>query len=291
MKKWLIRISIILVVLAAVGGGVYYKTMRDMGFFREPVYETVRPDIPPLKRPAIFVFSKTNGFIHKDAIPAAQQMLRRLAEAQGWTLYFSDNGAVHNDEDLAKFDAIVWNNVSGDVLTADQRVALQRYIENGGGFVGLHASGGDPEYKWSWYPERIIGAQFIGHPMHPQFQRATLHVEAPRDEIMQGGGDNWTREDEWYSFASSPRRAGVQVLATLDERTYSPEFFGRSIRMGDDHPIIWKHCLQKGRVFYSALGHTAATYDEPRYISIVQHAVAWAAGLEGSGCAVNAANR
>jgi type 1 glutamine amidotransferase len=284
MKKWLVRIAIVLVVCAAIGGGTYYKQMRDMGFFRTPVYETVRPEIPALQRPAVLVFSKTNGFIHKDAIPVAKEMLKGLAAGEHWNIYLTGSGAVHNKEDLAKFDVIVWNNVSGDVLTTDQRAALQHYIEDGGGFVGLHATGGDPHYEWPWYPQTLLKAQFIGHPMHPQYQMATIRIEDRQDPIVQGLGESWSREDEWYSFEKSPRDAGVHVLATLDENSYSPEFFGKSLRMGADHPIIWKHCVNNGRVFYSALGHTADTYQDEKYKALVARAVAWAGGREGTRC-------
>jgi type 1 glutamine amidotransferase len=284
MKKWILRILIALVVIAAAAGGWYYKSMRDMGFFRTPVYETARPDVPALAHPAVLVFSKTNSFIHKDAIPAATLMLEQLAKQNGWSIYFSGSGAVHNAEDLAKFDVIVWNNVSGDVLTPDQRTALQNYLQNGGGFVGIHATGGDRSYDWAWHPETLIGAQFIGHPMDPQFQTATIHIEDQNDPIMQGLGATWSREDEWYSFDRSVRDKGFRVLATLDESTYSPKVYGKSLAMGADHPIIWKHCIKNGRAFYSALGHTAATYSEPKYQTLITHAIAWGAGLEGDKC-------
>jgi uncharacterized protein len=49
-----------------------------------------------------------------------------------------------NAADLKRFDAVVWNNVSGDVLTIPQRSDFKAYIENGGGFAGFHGSAGDP---------------------------------------------------------------------------------------------------------------------------------------------------
>jgi type 1 glutamine amidotransferase len=284
MKKWL-KVLLILLLIVLAGAALFYKTMRAEGFFRTPIYETERPALPALQRPALLLFSKTNGYIHRDAIPAAQATFRRIAEQRGWSLYLTDSSAIYNAEDLAKFDAVIWNNVSGDVLSADQRAALQTYIENGGGFVGIHGSGGDREYSWVWYPQTLLKAQFIGHPMNPQFQRATLHIERNDDPIVQGLGSTWTHEDEWYSFAQSPRAPDVQILATVDESTYKPEIFGFSLRMGADHPVIWKHCVQSGRVFYSALGHTAAAYADAQYRSVLEHATAWAAGLEGESCA------
>jgi type 1 glutamine amidotransferase len=289
MKKWFLRILLGLAVIAVVCGALYYLVMRELGFYRTPVYETVAPTLPTLPRPAVLVFSKTNGYIHKEALPAAKILLQQLANKRGWSLFLTDNSAIYNAADLAKFDVVIWNNVSGDVLSNEQRSALQHYLENGGGFVGLHGAGGDPRYAWSWYPTHALKAQFIGHPLHPQFQQATMHIEDRNDSIMQGlliqePGATWQREDEWYSFAQSPRLAGVHVLATIDENSYQPEIFGKSIRMGADHPIIWKHCVENGRIFYSALGHSAETYREPNYQLVLEHAIAWAAGLEGTLC-------
>lgn len=283
MKKWL-RILLVLLFVLLAGAALLYNAMRAEGFFRAPSYETERPTLPPLARPALLLFSKTNGYIHRDAIPAAQKAFRQIAAQRGWSVYLTDSSAIYNAEDLAKFDAVIWNNVTGDVLSTEQRAALQNYIENGGGFVGVHGAGGDREYAWSWYPQTLLKAQFIGHPMNPQFQRATLHIEHRDDPIVQALDATWSFEDEWYSFEQSPRTAGVQVLATVDENSYKPEVFGFSLRMGADHPVIWKHCLQGGRVFYSALGHTAAAYADDKYRSVLEHATAWAAGLEGEPC-------
>lgn len=284
MKKWLLRIVVGLVLLALAGGGLFYAGLRSQGFFRAPSYETERPALPALPRPAVLLFSKTNGYIHKEALPAAAAAFRDIAAQRGWSLFATDSSAIYNAEDLARFDAVIWNNVSGDVLSPDQRAALQHFIENGGGFVGVHGAGGDRDYAWSWYPRTLLKAQFIGHPLHPQFQRATLHIENGDDPIVQGLGSTWTREDEWYSFEKSPRADGVTVLATIDEATYKPAIFSLSLRMGADHPVIWKHCVGRGRVFYSALGHTAQSYAEPDYRRVLEHAVAWAARVEGDDC-------
>jgi uncharacterized protein len=286
MKKWLLRISLGIILVAGSLGAIYYQNMRDIGFFREPVFETERPRLPPLQHPAILVFSKTNSFIHKDAIPAAKTEIQRLAKVNGWTVYLTDSGAIHNPEDLSKFAAIIWNNVTGDVLTEPQRSAFQRYIELGGGFVALHGAGdGSVGETWSWYTDNLIGAKFIGHPMKQQFQVATVIMEDRTDPISASVEEKWSRSDEWYSFSGSPREKGFHILATLDESTYSPDgLWGKSLRMGKDHPIIWKRCVGRGRVFYSAIGHTAGSYQEPEYQAVLSHAIAWAAGLEGTSC-------
>ena len=56
--------------------------------------------------------------------------------------------------------------------------------------------------------------------------------------------------------------------------------------MGADHPMVWTHCVGKGRVFYSAIGHPAASYtDEPLHLVMLENAMAWALGKNGGpGC-------
>ena len=285
MKKWLFRIGMVLLVLALLFAAFAYYQMRSRGFWRVPVYESQPPQVPVLRRPAVLVFSKTNSFIHTEAIPAAEALFRQLGEKNGWSVYVTENGAIHNPEDLGKFDTLVWNNVTGNVLTDNQRKALVNYLENGGGWIGIHGAGDDSaEADWLWYREHLIGATFIGHPMNPQFQQATIRIEAPDDFVVSHLGDTWVRTDEWYSFDSSPRDKGMQILGNLDESTYSPVYFKDDIRMGDDHPIIWKNCVNRGRIFYSALGHTADSYAEPRHIKMLERAVLWTTGIEGEAC-------
>jgi type 1 glutamine amidotransferase len=269
------------VILAAVYAGISIHRV----YYGKHVYETVPPHLPAqLGQPAILVFSKTNGFRQDDAVRGANAALAAIAKERGWSTFFTENGAVFNRADLSRFQATVWNNTSGDVLTPGQKQDFRGYIENGGGFVGIHGAGGDPRYEWRWYVEVLIGTQFKGHPLNPQFQRATIRIEDPNDIAVRDLPREWSREDEWYSFEYSPRSRGVRVLATIDERTYRPKMLWKDISMGTEHPIIWKHCVGKGRAFYSALGHPASTYQEPLHLKELEGAIAWAAGVAGDGC-------
>lgn len=237
-----------------------------------------------LRHPAILVFSKTAGFRHKEAIPAANALFEGFAKEKGWGFVQTEDAAAFTPENLARFDAVVFNNVSGNVFDESQRAALKSYLEQGGGFVGIHGTGGDPAYAWRWYVDELIGAQFIGHPMNPQFQEATIHVEDRKHPATKGLPKDWVRTEEWYSFAKSARKPGFTILATLDEKTYSPKLGPKDLSMGADHPIAWSHCVGSGRAFYSALGHRAEAYAEPEYRRMLLGATRWALRQEGSGC-------
>ncbi len=264
------------------GFEAYRRIAPAMGWV-PPVVDTVPPELPPGFGDAglsILLFSKTSGFRHEEAIPAAGGSVDALAARIVWEVFATENAAVFNDEQLARFDVVFGNNTTGPNWSEEQKAAFVRWIERGGGFVGVHGAAGTRFRYWDWYTDALLGgARFIGHPMRPQFREATVIVEDPRHPAMAHFGARFTHTDEWYSFESSPREAGSHVLATLDESTYDP---GEDLSMGDDHPIIWIACPGRGRSFYSALGHQARTYDRPEHEKMLEAAIRWAADRGGA---------
>jgi type 1 glutamine amidotransferase len=260
-------------------------------FFPSHAHETVPPELPAdLPAPALLVFTKTNGFRHEEAIPVGVAKIEEIARRRGWSVFHTENGAVFGEAQLQRFQATVWHQVSGDVLDEAQRAALKRFLEAGGGWVGIHGAGGDRSYDWPWYVEELVGAQFIGHTMGPQFQTATWLNEDRSHPASARLPEQWQHEEEIYSFARSVRPlAGFRVLVSVDEATYSPRekilWMDRDLAMAaGDHPMVWHHCVGRGRALYSALGHQAKSYAEPEMEALLEGAMAWALRLEGEGC-------
>lgn len=297
-KRIVLWLLAALLALFALAVALNWTLVQRVALGGLKVYETAPPALPAeIARPAILVFSKTNGFRHEEAIPAANALFANLAKEQGWGYFQTENGAAFSPAILARFDAVVFNNVSGDVFTPDQRAAFKAWLEGGGGFVGIHGAGGDMTYDWRWYVEDVIGAQFAQHTMNPQFQAATVNVEDAAHPATAGLPASWQRTEEIYSFEKSPRAKGYGILVTVDEKTYKPEgMFGADLRMGADHPMVWWHCIgaegsKRGRVLYSAFGHRAEAYAEPEYRRLLSNALGWAARQQGSECDAPAAAR
>jgi type 1 glutamine amidotransferase len=242
-------------------------------------YDHARPALPkPDRHPAILVFEKFNGYREDESVAAAHKALADMAKRRGWAITFTDNGAAFNREQLRGYEAVVWNNVSGDALTLAQRAAFQNYLAGGAGFVGIHGAAGDFTYLWPWYRDALIGATFIGHTLGPQFRAARVIV-GDRNGITAGLPDSWTMTEEWYSFAAPPV-AGARILARLDEGTYAP---GPLLAMGD-HPIAWARCVGDARSFYTAIGHRPESYSEPNSLRLLEQGIAWAAGQGDTHC-------
>jgi len=249
-------------------------------------YDDDRPSfVMPSGKPRILLFEKITGFRDGPSVDAAHAAFLAMGARKGWAIVTSDQGGAFAPAVLRKFDVVIWNNISGDVLTLSQRRAFQQWLEHGGAFVGVHGTAGDPVYFWDWYVDTLLGARFIGHPMAPQFQDARVVIEDRAHPAARGLPAEWVMKDEWYSFRPGARASGSHVIATLDEQSYSPVgMAGQNLRMGD-HPIAWTRCIGKGRMFYSAIGHRPETYAEPNYVTMLESAVAWAAESGRAECA------
>lgn len=215
---------------------------------------------------SVLVFSKTNGYRH-EAIPDGIQMIKALGREHGFDVTTTEDSTVFRPDRLSAFDVVVFLNTSGNIVDPKGQKAFRRFIRNGGGYVGIHSASAG-EYNWNWYG-RLVGAFFDDHP---KIQEATVRVEDPSHLSTRMLPNEWTRRDEWYNFRSNPR-GSVQVLLTLDESTY------QGGTMGADHPIAWYHEFNGGRSWYTALGHTKASYDSPRYRQHVLGGLRWAAGI------------
>jgi len=251
---------------------------QQAGFVQNASYDSEPPELPADFKPGgVLIFSKTNGFRDEPAIQASNAALAAIATMRGWPSFVTENGAVMNAAQLAKFKLVVWSNASGDVLTEEQRAAFKTWVEQGGAYLGIHGAGGDPVVStghtsladWKWYVDTLVGAQFV---VHSSIMPGDIHIEDAKSPITKGLPAVWHRSEEWYAFEKSPRNTpGFHILATVDEKSYTP---GRAT-MPEDHPLVWWHCVEKGRSVYSALGHAAIFYSEPLMIHLLDNAMGW----------------
>lgn len=216
---------------------------------------------------SILVFSKTNGYRHA-SIPSGIDALKELGDKHGFRVEATEDSTTFRPDRLAEFDVVVFLNTSGNVLGSAGQEALRTFVEQGGGFVGVHAAS-DTEFNWPWYG-RLVGAYFDGHP---DVQEATVRVEDATHPSTSMLPPEWSRRDEWYNFNTNPRDS-VQVLLTLDEATYEGG------TMGDDHPIAWCHTQEEGRAWYTAGGHTKAAYRASLFRQHLLGGLRWAAGTD-----------
>ncbi len=218
----------------------------------------------------VLVFSKTAAFRH-ESIDAGKKSLATMAGERGFGVSFTEDAGQFSEANLKKYNTIVFLNTTGDVLNNEQQAAFERYIQAGGGYVGIHAAT-DTEYEWPWYGQ-LAGAYFLDHPMTPSnVQKGKFMVTQKNHWATQGMPDTFERADEFYSFKNiSP---SINVVVAIDEKSYiggkNPDF----------HPISWYQEFDGGRSFYTAMGHTDETFSEPLFLNHLWAGIRYAAGGE-----------
>ena len=216
-------------------------------------------------KPRVLVFSKTAGF-HHASIPAGVAAVQKLGRENGFDVDTTKNAAILNEDSLKKYAAVVFLNTTGNVLDYRQEAAFERYIQSGGGFVGVHAAT-DTEYDWGWYG-RLVGAYFNGHPKP---QQAKFIIQDRKFPATQFFTDTvWQRTDELYNYKKL--NPAIHVLITIDESSYEGGTNGAF------HPMSWYHEYDGGRAFYTELGHTDESYTEVNYLKHLLGGIQYAIG-------------
>lgn len=200
----------------------------------------------------VLVFSKTAGYRHS-SIEAGIEFFKSIAEKENINFTFSENAEDINEENLKKMHAVVFLNTTGNILNDRQQPDFERYIQAGGGFMGVHAAT-DTEYEWPWY-NRLIGAWFASHPggAVSNVQKGKMTVEIKNHPSTKHLPATFERADEFYDFRSLQKDL-IQTLITVDEKSYQQG------KMGDFHPMSWYHEFDGGKVFYTNFGHVESTF-------------------------------
>jgi type 1 glutamine amidotransferase len=214
--------------------------------------------------PRVLVFSKTKGFRH-DSIETAVKALTEEGRTKGYTVTATEDAEAFTDANLKNFDVIAFALTTGDVLDASQQTAMENFVNQGKGWVGIH-SASDTEYDWPWYAD-LVGAYFKSHP--PGGQKLNVKVENRGHLSSNALPTNWLRADEWYDWRANPR-GKVTVLTSIDETQYKKE-------PAQDHPISWYHYVGKGRAWYTEMGHFKESYKEPEFLNHISGGIIWAA--------------
>src|SRR6476660_10082904 len=107
------------------------------------------------------------GYVH-DNIAASVAAIKKIGAEKGITVDVSDDPTSFTDANLKQYSALVFSNSNNEAFATDaQREAFKRYIQSGGGFVGIHsASGSQRDWPYFW---SVLGGKFLVHPKMQKF--------------------------------------------------------------------------------------------------------------------------
>jgi cytochrome c len=219
------------------------------------------------KETRVLVFSKTAGFRHQ-SIEEGIAAIQKLGQQHGFLVDTTEDASNFTEENLQRYQAVIFLNTTGDVLNGEQQNDFERFVQAGGGFVGVHAAA-DTEYGWPWYG-KLVGAYFESHPNGPNVRKGVFQVVDKGHPATDSLPERWEREDEFYNFKKiSP---DIKVLVKIDEKSY------QGGTNGDNHPMSWYQEFDGGRAFYTSLGHTDESFSEPLYLKHLWGGISYVLG-------------
>ncbi|KAF9466526.1 class I glutamine amidotransferase-like protein [Collybia nuda] len=219
----------------------------------------------------VLIYSATAGFRH-DSIPTAIESLKNKAASANIIFDATEDKTQFRDNILDRYDAIMFL-----ILDDDGKAAFQKYLNNGGNFMGVH-SASDCLVNTTFYGQEV-GAYF---DYHADLQHAIVDVIDSSHPSTSKLPAEWKVQDEMYNFKSDPRTLGAKVVLAADESSYIDKGI-RKFDQGTPHPIAWFQSQgagagsaeNAGRSFYTSLGHLNETWQDDLFLSHVLGGLSW----------------
>jgi type 1 glutamine amidotransferase len=220
---------------------------------------------------SILYFTCSAGYRH-DVIPLSRTIVTRIGrDSGGFEVTASEDTSEFSNQNLERYAAVMFYTSGELPMNGAQKTALLDFVRAGRGFIGLH-SATDTFYTWPDYLD-LVGGYFNGHPWH---QSVTIETADPGDPLVAFLGNSSQFNDEIYQISDFDYR-GSRVLLRLDPGSVDLGKPGVQRRFYG-WPLAWERSYGSGRVFYTALGHEASVWQDPRYQRLLTNAILWSMG-------------
>ncbi|MCX7701292.1 MAG: ThuA domain-containing protein [Gemmataceae bacterium] len=244
------------------------------------------------KKRKLLVFTRSAGFEHSvvklgpDGTCLVDRIFKKLGAEHGFDVHCTKDGRIFLPETLKQFDAIFFYTTEdltregGDKqppMPPEGKQALLDFVASGKGFVGAHCASDtfhSAERGWKNNPPeqqdpyiRMLGGEFV---RHGEQQKAWMRVVSPNFPGLQSVKD-FQLFEEWYSlknFAPDLHVILVQDTQGMKNLDYQRPNF----------PATWARMHQKGRVFYTSMGHREDVWENPLFQQILLGGLSWAFG-------------
>jgi len=224
----------------------------------------------------VLIYTKNGeGFVH-DNISSSVEALKELCDVSGISYEVSEDPTIFDENFSTKFDAVIFSNTNNEAFDNDrQKKVFQEFIQNGGGFVGIHsACGSEREWPWFW---AMVGGKFVRHPPFQPFEIKIINKDHPSTDFFT---DIWEWEDECYFI--NHLNPDINVLLAVDLNTIEDPEMEKypGDTFGDLFPLAWYHEFDGGREFFTALGHDIEHYKDENFRKHLTGGILWVLELK-----------
>ena len=222
-----------------------------------------------MARKALVVWGGWNGHEPQQVAEICDEILKE----SGFEVEVSDTLDAFLDKEKLKTLALIVPVWTMGKITGDQLNAVTEVVRGGVGIGGCHGGMCDSfrdATEWHF----MTGGQWVAHPGNSGVTY-TVKITDPNHFITKGTHDFQVTSEQYYLHTDPANR----VLATTPFPTpgaEGPHTTNGSVEM----PVVWTKMYGQGRVFYSSLGHIAATVRETDPLRLLKRGLLWAANAE-----------
>ena len=211
------------------------------------------------------------GYVHEN-IAASVAAIRKIGAERGFGVDGSDDPTSFSDANLKPYAALVFSNSNNEAFATEaQRDAFKRYIQGGGGFVGIHsASGSQRDWPYFW---SVLGGKFV---VHPKMQKFTVRVVDSSNVATTDVPSEFEWTDEFYFIDHLNPGLHPVLVADRTKLQYLDAVKNDLSTFATQTPLAWWQRFDGGREYYIALGHNKEDYANPILYKLIENGIVWA---------------
>lgn len=210
---------------------------------------------------ALFYYCAQAEPAHIEFAQQTRQFFHKLSYGEGFLIDYTTDLSEYPYEKLKDYRIVIMVN---DLPKSEQeRADFERYMENGGGWMGFHASGyNDRDTHWPWLNEFLGCGTFYCNNWPPQ--PALVECNVTDHPVTKNLPQEWVAaSSEWYQWNPNvTENPDVTVLCSLSQKNYPLGI--KDIVHSGPFPIVWTNT--RYRMVYLNMGH-----GDEEYLSTTQN--------------------
>ena len=213
----------------------------------------------------ISFYSAKNDPAHISFVHEANRWFSKMAREHNFQYDSTQNWNNLNDSFLSQYRVVIFLDTRPD--SADQRIAFQHYMENGGAWMGFHFSAfsltpSTYPQNWDWYHEKFLGSgEYASNTWRPT--SAILKVENKKHPALKHLPKTFVSSpNEWYRWKNDLRKnPDINILLSIDPASFplgtGPKL--HEIWQEGYYPVAWTN--KNYKMIYFNMGHNDIDYE------------------------------
>lgn len=268
MKSILKNLTLFIVSIAMVACGNHQpkqEAVREANYAKAPRFKL------------LVYFNDHVELAHQQFSHQGIDFYQGLTVGEGFIVDTTQTLSKFTYEQLAEYNTIICLNTSP---SRSERELFEKYMENGGGWVGYHAAAyNDVRTEWPWL-NQFLGCAFFKCNNWPP-QPALLELDVKDHPVTKNLPSEFVAPaSEWYQWQNDVRNEpDIEVLVSLSPKNYPLGL--KDVVYGDDFPVVWTN--KRYRMIYLNMGHGDVGYTDATQNLLYINALRWIVSRDPNG--------